>query len=326
MSRPLRIEYPGAWYHVMNRGRRSEVTFPEHKDYYRFIDLLIESCELWNICISAYCLMPNHYHLLIHTPAGNLSRCMRHINGVYTQRYNRAHSCDGQLFRGRFKSILVEGDHYLLQLVRYIHRNPLRANLTKNMDKYKWSSHAGYISYAKKWDWLHKDFILSMLTSDPTSQVSAYKHFVCMDDSKELLGVLENPKWPPFLGGNKFIDWIKQTFFENKREKEVPDSVHLAPDLKRIKAAVCDYYSIHESILHKTQRGVTNEPRDVAIYLTRMLRQQGLRSIGENFSLNNYSSVSTAVYRVKSQMHKNHMFRAQVEAIIRKVKNSQTKT
>ena len=326
MSRPLRIEYPGAWYHVMNRGRRSEVTFPEHKDYYRFTELLIESCKLWNICISAYCLMPNHYHLLIHTPDGNLSRCMRHINGVYTQRYNKAHSCDGQLFRGRFKSILVEGDPYLLQLVRYIHRNPLRANLTKNIDNYKWSSHAGYISNAKKWDWLHKDYILSILTSDPASQVSAYKHFVRMDDSKELLGVLESPKWPPLLGGKQFLDWVKQTFFENKREKEIPDSIHLAPDLTLIKAMVCNYYDIHESILHKTRRGVTNEPRDVAIYLTRMLRGEGLRSIGKKFGLNNYSSVSTAVDRVKSQMDKDRKFRSHVETIIGKIKKGQTKT
>lgn len=326
MSRPLRIEYPGAWYHVMNRGRRSEETFPEHKDYYRFIDLLIESCELWNIRISAYCLMPNHYHLLINTPDGNLSRCMRHINGVYTQRYNKAHGCDGQLFRGRFKSILVEGDPYVLQLVRYIHRNPLRANLTKNMDMYKWSSHIGYISKAKKWDWLYKDFILSMLTSDPTSQISAYKHFASMDESEELLGLLDSPKWPPFLGGKQFLDWVKNAFFENKREKEVPDSIHLAPDLLQIKAVVCDYYRIHESILQKTQRGVRNEPRDVVIYLARMLRKEGLQSIGKNFGLSNYSSVSTVVDRVKSKIDKDRKFRSQVEEIKHNIKISQPKT
>ena len=322
----MRIEYPGAWYHVMNRGRRSEVTFPEYKDYSRFINLLIESCELWNIHISAYCLMPNHYHLLIHTPDGNLSRCMRHINGVYTQRYNKAHGSDGPLFRGRFKSILVEGDPYLLQLVRYIHRNPLRANLTNNLGNYKWSSHIGYTSKAKKWDWLHKDFILSMLTSDPASQISAYKHFVSMEESEKLLGVLESSKWPPFLGGKKFLDWVKKAFFENKREKEVPDSVHLAPDMSQIKAVVCDYYRIHESILHKKQRGVTNEPRDVAIYLARMLRQVGLRGIGENFGLSNYSSVSTVIDRVKSQIDNNRIFRSQVEEIKQKIEKSQPKT
>jgi len=90
MSRPLRIEYPGAWYHVMNRGRRFEKIFLGRSDYQLFIDLLKEAIELWGVKISAFCLIPNHYHLLVQTPEGNLSRVMRHINGVYTQRYNRA--------------------------------------------------------------------------------------------------------------------------------------------------------------------------------------------------------------------------------------------
>ena len=123
MSRPLRIEYPDAWYHVMNRGRRSEEIFLGKEDYKTFIELLEESVELWNVRVSAYCLMTNHYHLLIQTPEANLSRCMRHINGVYTQRFNKRHHLDGQLFRGRYKSMLVDADSYLLQLVRYIHRS-----------------------------------------------------------------------------------------------------------------------------------------------------------------------------------------------------------
>jgi REP element-mobilizing transposase RayT len=326
MSRPLRIEYPGAWYHVMNRGRRSETIFSEQKDYHRFMDLLIESCELWNIRISAYCLMPNHYHLLIQTPDGNLSRCMRHINAVYTQRYNRAHNCDGQLFRGRFKSILVDGDTYLLQLVRYIHRNPLRSNLISDLDSYKWSSHVGYISTAAKWNWLYKDFVLAMLSSRQTDQIRAYRRFVRLDDSEEMLQVFESPRWPPFLGGTQFLDWIKVTFFEKKREKEVPDSVRLAPSLSRIKAVVCDNYDIPEAILQKVRRGVSNEPRDVTIYLARMLRQGGLREIGAEFGFNNYSSVSSAIERVKSLMVKDHKFGSRVIEIRQLIIKSQTKT
>jgi putative transposase len=326
MSRPLRIEYPGAWYHVMNRGRRSEIIFSEPKDYYRFIDLLEESCELWNIRISAYCLMPNHYHLLIQTPDGNLSRCMRHINAVYTQRYNRAHGCDGQLFRGRFKSILVDGDTYLLQLVRYIHRNPLRSNIISDLDDYKWSSHGGYISRAAKWNWLYKNFILSMLSSKKTDQIRSYRRFVRLNDSEEMIQVFESPRWPPFIGGTQFLDWIKVTFFEKKREKEVPDSVHLAPSLSRIKAVVCDNYDIPEAILQKARRGVSNKPRDVTIYLARMLRQEGLREIGIKFGLNNYSSVSSAIERVKFLMLKDQKFRSRVGEIRQIIIKSQTKT
>lgn len=310
----------------MNRGRRSELIFSEQKDYHRFIDLLIESCELWNIRISAYCLMPNHYHLLIQTPDGNLSRCMRHINAVYTQRYNRAHGCDGQLFRGRFKSILIDGDAYLLQLVRYIHRNPLRSNLTRDLDNYKWCSHVGYISKAARWNWIYKDFILSMLSKDKIHQIRAYRHFVRLDDSEEMLQVFESPRWPPFLGGKQFLDWIKVTFFEKKQEKEVPDSVHLAPSLSRIKAAVCDNYNIQVSILQQARRGVSNEARDVTIYLTRMLRREGLREIGAELGLNNYSSVSSAIGRVKSLMVKDHKFRSRVGEMRQLIIKGQTKT
>ena len=109
----------------MNRGRRSESIFSDKHDYLMFIELLIEISEMWNVNIAAYCLMTNHYHILLQTPDGNISRCMRHLNSVYTQRYNKRHGFDGQLFRGRYKSILVCDDSHLLQLVRYIHKNPV---------------------------------------------------------------------------------------------------------------------------------------------------------------------------------------------------------
>ncbi len=108
MSRPLRIEYPGAWYHVMNRGRRSESIYLDKQDFLMFIDLLIELNEMWNVNVAAYCLMKNHYHVLLQTPEGNISRCMRHLNGFYTQRYNRRHGFDGQLFRTFQRKVQVD--------------------------------------------------------------------------------------------------------------------------------------------------------------------------------------------------------------------------
>ena len=136
MSRPLRIEFANACYHIMNRGRRGEAVFEDGDDYQSFVQLIKESVEMWNVRIAAYCLMPNHYHLLIQTPDANLSRCMRHIDGVYTQRFNRAHDCDGPLFRGRYNSILVDEDSYLLELVRYIHRNPIRLGLVDRVEAF----------------------------------------------------------------------------------------------------------------------------------------------------------------------------------------------
>ncbi len=190
MSRPLRIEYPGAWYHLMNRGRRGDTVFEDHEDCELFISLLKEAADLWDVHISAFCLVSNYYHILAQTPQGNLARFMRHLNGVYTQRYNRLHEYDGQLFRGRYKSILVEEDSHLLQLIRYIHLNPVRAGIVKTPDQYLWSSHHGYLSAETQWDWLYKDFVFSMLTANKKKQL-AYREFMSQEESIELIDLFE---------------------------------------------------------------------------------------------------------------------------------------
>ncbi len=316
MSRPLRIEYPGAWYHVMNRGRRGENVFSDKEDYDRFLELLKDSSEMWNVRIAAYCLMSSHYHILIQTPDANLSRFMRHVNGVYTQRFNWFHGCDGPLFRGRFKSILVDKDAYLLQLVRYIHRNPLEAGIVDKLDTYDWSSHQGYISRAKKWDWLYKDFVLCMFANDKRQQRRAYRQFVTKENTEEIVGVFEGKRLPWLLGSERFMDWVKDRFFEGKHHKEVPDSRRLAPDREKIKKEVCRFYQVKQDDLIISKRGVFNEPRNVAIFLSRRLRGDLLEEIGEDFNLNRYSSVSTAIERTKAQMSRDRKLKQKVKKLM----------
>ena len=170
----------------MNRGRRSENIYFVDADQNAFIKVLQEAAELWNIRIAAFCLMSNHYHLLIQTPDGNLSRGMRHINGVYTQRFNRRHKKEGQLFRGRYKAVLVEADSHLLEVMRYIHRNPLRVGMIKSLEEYRWNSHLGYLSRAKKWSWLQKDDLLTMLSKSRSEQKRAYIDFVGKGEPEEI--------------------------------------------------------------------------------------------------------------------------------------------
>jgi REP element-mobilizing transposase RayT len=324
MARPMRIEYPDAWYHVMNRGRRSENIFLEDNDYYGFLKLLIESTAIWNVRIAGYCLMPNHYHLLVHTPDANLSRCMRHINGVYTQRFNRSHQCDGQLFRGRYKAILIDADTYLLQLLRYIHRNPLNAGLVEQLDAYQWSSHNGYLSDAKKWAWLYKDFVLSMLTEDGRQRRRAYREFIVMDDSREIKSILQKKKLPAILGSQGFVDWVKGRFYEEKIDVEMPQSKVLVPDKDKIKEVVCKAYGVEEEDLQKSIRGIFNEPRNVAIYLTRQLRRDTLDEIAREFRMKRYSSTSSAIERVKAQISEDQRFRRRVERLKTMLTKSQT--
>ena len=302
MSRPLRIQYPNAWYHVMNRGRRAESVFKSEEDYQCFLDILHEAVELFSLRVSAYCLMSNHYHLLVQTPDGNLSRCMRHINGVYTQRFNAANGVDGQLFRGRYKAILVGEDSYLLQLVRYMHKNPLRAGMVKSVESYKWSSHQGYLSTSKKWGWLHKQFILSMITKNQKQQVKGYLNFMSEGESESFLEKMNRKKLPSVLGGQSFVAMIKAKFFEHKRHIEVPDSKRLAPSAEQILSAVCNHYSMEPAQLFFAKRGTLNEARSLTMYLFRHLRGDSLVAIGKAFDIDSYSTVSSIIERFKTRM------------------------
>ena len=196
----------------MNRGRRGKNVFTGGKDYDAFLAVLQECGDIFCLKVAAYCLMPNHYHLLVQTPTGNLSHVMRHINGLYTQRYNRRHKIDGQLFRGRYKSILVEEDSYLLELLRYIHRNPVCAKICKSVDVYNWTSHHGYISNAKKWEWLHKRFLLGMFSRQSGKAKKAYIDFVQDGDSQEVTEFFSKKNIASVFGSSAFIEWVKGKF------------------------------------------------------------------------------------------------------------------
>jgi len=326
MARPLRIEYPGAWYHVMNRGRRGETTFDDGHDYQVFVELLKESSEMWNIRVAAYCLMANHYHILVQTPDANIARCMRHINGVYTQRFNRRHLCDGQLFRGRYKSILVSGDSYLLQLLRYIHRNPVKAGIAGKPDDYTWSSHKGYLSVAKKWNWLHKEFIFPLLTKDRKEWVKEYRQFVSIENDEEIGGVFEGKTWPSVLGPERFIDWVKGKYYALKADQEVPQAKELAPEADLIIKAVCEFYNVSRDELCRSRRGEFNEPRNVAILLTRRLTRNSLKEIGLQFGMEKYSSISSIIERMKKRVLKDRNLKKRMDRVADGVNKSQEQT
>jgi len=286
----------------MNRGRRGEQVFESKDDYECFIGVLQETVVLFALRVSAYCLMPNHYHLLVQTPDANLSRCMRHINGVYTQRYNSTHSLDGPLFRGRYKAIVVCEDDYLLQLVRYIHNNPVRSGRVKKAGHYTWSSHKGYLSHTKKWNWLHKKFILSMLAKQPEQRDKKYRAFMRADEDETLLRLLNLKKLPTILGDNPSVDKLKSGFFQQKQHIEVPESKSLAPEVERIKKTICRYYSINEEQLYYSRRAFFNEARAMGVYLCRHLRGQSLKGIAEQFKIDKYSTVSSIIERFKVRL------------------------
>jgi REP element-mobilizing transposase RayT len=161
MARPVRIEFAGALYHLTSRGDGREDIYLDEADRLLFLQVLGQVCDQFNWACHAYCLMGNHYHLLVETHEGNLAKGMRQLNGVYTQGFNRKHRRVGHVFRGRYKAILVHKDSYLLELARYIVLNPVRAQMVRSAKEWRWSSYRSTCAQADAPAWLHTDWILA---------------------------------------------------------------------------------------------------------------------------------------------------------------------
>jgi len=171
-SRPLRIEFPGAIYHVTSRGNRREPIYLDDGDRAAWLDVLAHAMQRFDAQVLAYCLMGNHYHVVLHTRQANLSELMRRLNGVYTQAFNRRHGKVGHLFQGRFKAILVDRETYLLELCRYVELNPVRAGMTADAADWPWSSYLCHVGQAPTPDWLNTHGLHGyLLARDPQTAV-----------------------------------------------------------------------------------------------------------------------------------------------------------
>ncbi len=220
MARPLRIEFPGAVYHVTARGNGRMAIVADDGDRQGFVDLLASIVERFGWRCYAYCLMDNHYHLLIETPEANLSRGMRQLNGVYTQRFNRRHDHVGHLFQGRFKSILVEQQAYLLEVCRYVVLNPVRAAMVPSADRYRWSSYRATAGRCKSPPWLQTDWLLGQFGQSRPEARARYCQFV-----RE--GVGEASPWASLrrqivLGSAAFLERLSPLLGGRADLKEVP--------------------------------------------------------------------------------------------------------
>lgn len=165
MSRQFRINYKNAWHHVMNRGAAFRNIFHSDKDREKFLSLLGKTTAQYNIEIHAYCLMSNHYHLLVRTPLGNLSKAIKYLNSLYAKYHNQIKKIDGPLFRGRFKSTVISYDEHLLHVNRYIHLNPTKAKIAQKPQHYKWSSYTAYLQITPSLNWLFTEKILNYFTN-----------------------------------------------------------------------------------------------------------------------------------------------------------------
>jgi REP element-mobilizing transposase RayT len=220
MARPLRIEYPGAVYHVTSRGNGGNAIFLDDGDRRSFLHVFDSVVKKSNWLCHAFCLMDNHYHILIETPDGNLSRGMRQLNGVYTQAFNRRYDTAGHIFQGRFKAILVEKEVYLLQLSRYLVMNPVRAGMVEQPAHWKWSSYPATAGMRKVPSYLTVDWILGQFGRSKAEARQRYKRFVKSDTKDD--APWQGLKGQIFLGGEAFLKKVRSLSMESEGIKEVP--------------------------------------------------------------------------------------------------------
>ena len=247
MARPLRLEYEDALYHITSRGNTRESIFLDDKDRTRFLVILSDAVKRYGWICHAYCLMSNHYHLLIETPDANLSRGMQFLNGVYTQWFNRRHQRVGHLLQGRFKGILIEKESHLLEVARYIVLNPVRAKMVRSIRDWPWSSYRATSGQVDVPDFLTIDWILLQFDSDRRPAICAYRKFVRQGRG---IDVWEELRAGAFLGTDSFVDQLRPLFKEKPFDPDYRKRERFAarPSLEELFADVSDKATRNERI------------------------------------------------------------------------------
>lgn len=320
MARPLRIQYPGAVYHITCRGNERKEIFKDDTDRQTFLETLIQSAKTYNPKLFSYILMENHFHLLIETPLGNLGEFMRHFNITYTGYYNRRHKRVGHLYQGRYKSILVDKEPYLSILSRYIHLNPVR---TKTMEKkterekvkylkgYRWSSLHGYISKREKKGFINYAMVLGEYGGDNDRGRATYKERI-LSDIMGKIEIKDKIIGQSILGEDKFIEWIKDTFLQKEKDRECPS----LRAIQRYKAkeeimGVIEKETGQDIETIKAEKGSIRQAAMDLLY-----RMGGLTGveIGEIMGVD-YSTVSQGRKRLREKLKKDRKLQQLIDSI-----------
>ncbi|MBL0163827.1 MAG: transposase [Xanthomonadales bacterium] len=279
MARPIRLEFAGALYHVTSRGDRREAIYEDDADRERFLTVLAEVVRDFNWVCHAYCLMGNHYHLLIETPDANLSKGMRQLNGVYTQASNRRHGRVGHLFQGRFKAILVEADSYLLEVARDVVLNPVRARMVRDPAKWPWSSYRAMMGEVESPDWLATDDLLAAFAKRRSDARRRYRQFVA--EGKGFDSIWQQVTGQVFLGDDAFVA-------RSLRHAKASDDVNVPRAQRRAPPPSLDRIAAR----HAT--------RDEAIIAAHASGGYSYQQIGEHFELH-FTTVGRIVRAAKQQ-------------------------
>jgi REP element-mobilizing transposase RayT len=279
VSRPLRLEHPGAVWHVTSRGNERREVFRDDADRERWVGLLGKAVVLFAWRLHAYVLMSNHYHLLVETPVPSLSKGMRHLNGVYTQAFNRRHERVGHLFQGRFKSILVEKESHLLELLRYVVLNPVRAGLVRGPDEWPWSSYRATAGEAPAPAWLETAWTLAQFGDVGAAARQRYRDFV--GEGRGLAGPWSALRGQIYLGSEAFVRDVLRHATSGVRSSEIPRPQREAAPMsvERVLPAVLGALATTDQELVRHPRRLGRE-RAVVAYTLRRFAGASTAAIG----------------------------------------------
>ena len=308
MGRQLRIEYPCAHYHVTARGNERKDVFKSERDRDKFLFYLESAVLRYGAVIHSYCLMNNHYHLLLETPSGNLSQIMQHINGAYTNYFNAKRKRSGHLFQGRYKAILVEADEYALELSRYIHLNPVRASASVVPDEYRWSSYRDFIGLREAPTWLNTALILGFFGTSKATTQEKYRNFVEEFIGKEQESPLVRVVAATILGSKDFVAEIQERHVDTKAsDRNLPALRQLVnrPAIDQIIEMTKEAFGDNKCLAGKA-----------AIYLCHRYSGAKLREIGERFGVKD-SAVSQSSRRFEIGLGKDKELKKTVEKLVK---------
>ena len=315
MARPIRIEYPGAVYHVITRGNNRQSVFKDERDRSTYLEKLFIYCEQKEVEVLCYCLLTNHVHLLLETPKGNLSKLMQPLQTSYTVYFNKRHRHTGHVFEQRYKAFLVDKDNYLLQVSRYIHLNPVAARVVDRPQDYRWSSYHGYVK-GKGAAGLNRDLVLGQFEGRGRKRAWGYRDFVEG-------GLKRKEQWSQFpiikkafVGDEEFVEQARKKV---KREPTIEGHYGLGS----IVQVVCKVTGLERDELRRAAREErVQRGREVLMYVARRYSDAGLREISGFLGAKELSTVTHGVRRAEIRLKEEQGFRRQVEEVLKKLSHS----
>jgi putative transposase len=306
MARKPRIHFPGACYHVMLRGNAGQELFIDDHDRQRFLSLLEKGVARFRHLIHAYCLMTNHVHLVIQVAEVPLSRIIQNVSFRFTRFVNTTRNRAGHLFQGRYKAVLVDGDRYLLELVRYIHTNPVRAGLVSRSEQYPWSSHGVYLGETTL-SWLTTDWVLAQFAGQRKRAVALYREFLQADTEGTMETALQNGLFEGrILGSEQFVqDALAQA------EERSPQTL----TVEQVLAQTCAFYRLDRQAVSSARRDrAVAQVRAVAAYLIRESDHLSLTELAE-LTGRDLSGLSRAASRLQQKMAQDEQLCRELEEV-----------